>query len=161
VNGGAILAIHSVSKGYIGTSLKRLLEHRWTGHQSALLALNNNWNILDSLLKDLGESETADTALRIEAAGLRALLHSPTAHLLTILYLRIFEIVEPLNRYLQGESANAGGAFTLVKIVMEDIRKLRNDENFFQDTCSKDVALNATFNEPQIKRQRKTNLRMH
>lgn len=146
-----------VSRRYEGSSLKRLLPQRWTGHYDALRTVVENWDSLHATLEILECDESVKTETRIEASGLRQLLKSPSMQMLSLLFLRVFEMVQPLNLYLQGDAANAGEAYSLVRVVLEDIKIMRENEDAFCNMYAQvnERVDNSDQQQPVAKRARK------
>ena len=115
---------------YEGTTVKRLLEQRWTGHlDCATIVLQNRTKIIEAL-DAIANSSRAAADLSVEAAGLKSKVSKPEFAVMCEFVVRILETLKPSNKMLQGQSCNMSAAMNLIQSEIATLEVMRNDETF-------------------------------
>lgn len=118
------------SSVYEGTTVKRLLEQRWTGHvESARIVLKNRDAIVDALTI-VSESPKASTDLSVEASGLKTKVSTPEFAAIGEIVVSILTILEPVNKMFQGKTCSMTDAMDLIQASIASLETLRQDSAF-------------------------------
>ena len=153
---------------YEGSTLKRLIETRWSGHFESTNHVHSNFGHLIQALKMLSKSRS--TKLKSEDRALAiGLLHQlegdEYSGMFVFVNCMLMEILKPLNiivKQLQSSDENIISALSVVNAVRDDLKEKSDELN--EDQCEQMVAdfrksLNVT--EVTNVQQRKSSLPMH
>ena len=111
-----------VTATYDGTTLKRLLEQRWSGHQEMVHSFLTNLEAIKKTLDTLVDCK--ETNLKIKALGIQLLVHNPVQEFVAKVLQAIFDILKPLNLQLQGTEAVIYHSIMLVKSTLKQLEQL-------------------------------------
>jgi hypothetical protein len=142
----------NVATVYEGGKLKRLLEHRWTGHlMTTRTVLNNYEDILEVLKLCANRNSQFSADTQVDAVGLLVRVDDVEFRFITELMHLLLTILESANAILQGAAMDLCAACDIVETVGERIRALRTEEEFiaFFEKFEVDIQV-----QPEPKRRR-------
>lgn len=121
-----------VKQIYEGSAISKVIDTRWSGHKRAIDAVYNNYKeIVDTLnnIKSGNESQFdgEDIALAI---GIFNAIQKREFILMLLFLKRVLDILEPANKLLQSREMSYVTAMPLIDLVIEDMKKLQNEESF-------------------------------
>jgi hypothetical protein len=119
-----------VAKHYQGQTLKRLMEHRWSGHLATVDIISCNKGEVEETLEFLRDKGPADIATM--AIGFLAQINTPKFVFITVFLNHILHLLEPVNRQLQADAINVQAAVALVDAARGEMQCMRSDEQFKQ-----------------------------
>jgi len=135
---------------YEGTTVKRLLEQRWTGHlESANIVLLNRNSIIEALTL-ITESPKASAEMSVEAAGLKAKVSQPHFAAVGEIAVQILSILKPANIMLQGKSCTMTDAMTVINAAIESMQELRCDYAFEQIMIKSEMSVSELGNSSSV-----------
>ena len=116
---------------YQGDKLKRLMEHRWTGHLQTTQAITTNYDTVVDLLELCSNRDSRFSIdIQLEATGLLHRVNEVEFQFIAHMVLSLLTILEPANNSLQGQAMDLSSACDVMDAVIERIRSLRNEEEF-------------------------------
>jgi hypothetical protein len=121
----------NVAAVYEGETLKRLMEHRWTGHLMTTRAILNNYDdILEVLQLCANRNSKFSVDTQMEASGLLERVNDVEFKFITEFMHMILSVLEPANTILQGAAMDLATSCDVVTAVGDRIRGLRNEGEF-------------------------------
>jgi hypothetical protein len=121
---------YQIATAYTGDTLKRLLEHRWTGHLAATSIIVNNFMEIQEVLSDASESESMPEDIVTQATGLLGRIRRPEFLLVANVVNTILELAAPANRFLQSVHTDILTAIDLINSVQLSLNEIRTSEYF-------------------------------
>ena len=122
-----------LSQFYEGTSLKRLLEQRWSGHLTTITAVINNHQHLIELMNSCDE-RVPDSDTCVEAAGLLKIIRQKKFMFILHAVQRILLILKPADQQLQERETDILTGIQLVTSIIQVSKRMREDgENTFKN----------------------------
>ncbi|XP_022168063.1 zinc finger MYM-type protein 1-like, partial [Myzus persicae] len=134
---------------YPGKSLRRLKRvstTRWSSHSSALLTVFDTYDALIDLLHYLQTDSSSDRVCSVKAKSLLDYLLSERFILTGLTFKKIFDLVNPLSKLLQGKNIDLLNAVSYVKFVLKRIQELRSETQFKIIVNEKNKFLESKFN---------------
>ena len=128
------------------TTLKPLCPTRWLCRTPGFKAVLDQYEAVVESLRDMAHSKVSETA--VKANGLLDKFQKGNTYLLLQMALKLFNILENLNRSLQCRSALSAtltGMLEAVKIVRSELQEMRNVSSFksiFNDAVTAAAQLN-------------------
>lgn len=118
------------SKKSTPASLLSYCPTRWCVRIKSLKRVKDNYVALMKFFHDMANDAMLDSSITSKADGYLKKLDSFAFyfHLLTMIF--IFEIIENLNEALQKHDLNISNSHTSIKMTIQRIEKLRNDDTF-------------------------------
>ena len=114
---------------YEGSSIKRVLDTRWYGHLSAIVAILRNYaEIADSL--GLNQLNQFDGETVVTAVGLAAVVATRDFRFISVMMKRVLELLKPADESLQKRTTDINEAMLLIETCMDQVRNLRNEATF-------------------------------
>ncbi|XP_029636258.1 uncharacterized protein LOC115211744 [Octopus sinensis] len=107
-----------------GLKLPRLMEHRWSGHFTAIASVIENHSKIVGLLTECTDSSDSKTC--IEATGILHQVRSPRFVFLAFVLSKFLHINGPVDKQLQSHKCDIYHDLGLLKIAKSKITKLRN-----------------------------------
>ena len=86
----------TVACHYIGETLKRLLDQRWTGHLATVQVISKAHENISQLLTEL-DTHLFPADVRVEAVGLLRAISKPSFRFIALLMSKILTLFEPAN----------------------------------------------------------------
>ena len=111
-----------VAEEYKGSTFKRLLDQRWSGHYESVMSFLKNADDIRDMLVALTES--TDSTVRVKAVGLQVLFANPAHDVVAKILNKVFEIVHPLNLQLQQKKVDIERSLLLVRTTVELLEAL-------------------------------------
>jgi len=124
-------------------TLKSLCPTRWLYRTPGIKAVLDQYEAVVESLRDMAHSKVSETA--VKANGLLDKFQKGNTYLLLPMALKLFNILENLNRSLQCRSATLTGMLEAVKIVRSELQEMRNVSSFksiFNDAVTAAAQLN-------------------
>ncbi|XP_050065236.1 zinc finger MYM-type protein 1-like isoform X2 [Aphis gossypii] len=118
--------------------LKRVETTRWSSHASALQTVFETFDALIDTLFDLKDDKFTDRVCSVKADSLMNYMLTERFILTSLVFLKIFDITNPLNKFLQGKNIDLLGAVNYIENVSFNIKELRNDNKFELIVLEKD-----------------------
>lgn len=112
--------------------LKRVETTRWSSFSMALKTVLLTLNDIICTLGNIKETEVADFKVRCKANGLIDFLLTQKFVLTALTMTKIFNILDPISKLFQSPDIDLLGAITSLEIAMQDLKKLRCDEQFIK-----------------------------
>ncbi|XP_013781909.1 uncharacterized protein LOC106466207 [Limulus polyphemus] len=159
----------TVSVHYTGQALKRLLEHRWTGHLATVKVITGSYKAILTILSDIAtnENNTFVPELVVEIIGLLKLIKKKPFLFRVVAIHKALSILTPVNIHLQSVSINLMQALMLISSSRASIALLRTDETFItlldevklilQNTAGDDNSVTVQDHQPKERRRRREN----
>lgn len=121
-----------VKQIYEGTAISKVIETRWSGHKRAIDAVYNNYKEIINTLNDIksGNETQFDGEDIALAIGILHAIQKPKFILMLLFLRRVLDLLEPANKLLQSREMSYVTAMPLIDLVIEDIKKLQNEESF-------------------------------
>jgi hypothetical protein len=143
-----------VARDYEGTTLKRLMEHRWSGHLATIDVIAENKVFMEETLTNLSDNGSAEVATL--ARGFLQQIKKAQFSFLTKLLNKLLHMMEPVNKQLQTHGFDIHAALSLVEAVREEVNQLR-DDNKFSELAADSIAL--AREEDEIEENRRPSAR--
>jgi len=118
--------------------LKRVETTRWSSHASALQTVFETFDALIDTLFDLKDDKSTDRICSVKADNLMNYMLTERFILTGLIFLKIFDMTNPLNTFLQGKNIDLLGAVNYIENVLFNIKELRNDSKFESIVLEKD-----------------------
>lgn len=123
---------YKVKKVYEGSTLKRLIDTRWTGHYRATLAIFENYDEIIKALKEIKPKtphnfETDDI---IVARGILNFISSLEFVYIMVFMKDILEIIKPADAILQSREMSYSTGMPVIDAVKDEILSYRSEEKF-------------------------------
>jgi hypothetical protein len=109
-----------VSRAYEGNTLKRLMEHRWSGHLATINVIAENQDLIEDALVNLEQTGSADIA--ILARGFLQQVQKAKFCFITKVLSTLLNLIEPVNKQLQTHGFDIHNALSLIDTVREDVK---------------------------------------
>ena len=116
-----------VNQLYGGTSLKRVLDTRWTGHLDAVNAVVNNFEVVQETIAKVAQSDEFDGDTVATAIGLQTIVRRPTFVYTAIAMQKILGMLRPADKCLQSRETDLQLANILLETVQDSIKAMRNE----------------------------------
>jgi galactitol-specific phosphotransferase system IIB component len=116
-----------VSKHYFGEALKRLLDHRWTGHYDSLKTIVKSSTELETTFAYLANS-ALNAETKVKAKGYLATISEPQFKFLSKFALSLLAVAKPISDALQSRSIDVQKASMLIDSLKTEVFKLRSVE---------------------------------
>ncbi|XP_022240577.1 uncharacterized protein LOC111085590 [Limulus polyphemus] len=154
---------------YTGQVLKRLLEHRWTGHLATVKVITGSYKAILTILSDIATNENSTflPELVAEAIGLLKLIKKKPFLFHAVAVHKALSILASVNIHLQSVSINLMQALMLISSSRASIALLRLDETFttlldevkliLQNTAGDDNSVTVQDHQPAENRRRREN----
>jgi hypothetical protein len=118
-----------VANIYTGDTLKRLMQHRWSGHLATIEIIIENKAEIESALTKLSESEGPSSRdIMILASGFLAQISKAQFHFLSHFLYKLLMLLEPITKQLQSPKMNIKRALDLINAVWCNIEDMRTDK---------------------------------
>lgn len=135
---------------YPGKSLRRLKRvstTRWSSHASALQTVFDTYDALIDLLYYLQADSSSDRVCSVKAKSLLDYLLSERFILTGLTFRKIFDLVNPLSKFLQGKNVDLLNAVSYVQFVLKKMQELRNETQFKIIVNEKNIFLDSRSND--------------
>ena len=120
-----------VDKVYDGTSLKRVIATRWSGHYDSTLAVVKNCSkilaAVDLVSKSHGEFDAEDVAI---ATGLSKILREESFKFCAVLMTKMLGILQPADGSLQDRETDINESINLINTSVKMLQELRSDKSY-------------------------------
>ncbi|KAE9523345.1 hypothetical protein AGLY_016293 [Aphis glycines] len=110
--------------------LKRVSTTRWASHSSALQTVFDTYDALIDLLYNLQTDSSSDRVCSIKAKSLLDYLLSERFILTGLTFKKIFDLVNPLSKFLLGKNIDLLNAVSYVKCILKRTQELRSETQF-------------------------------
>jgi len=117
---------------------KRVETTRWSSHASALQTVFETFDALIDTLFNLKDDKFTDRICSVKADSLMNYMLTERFILTGLIFLKIFDMTNPLNKFLQGKNIDLLGAVNYIENVLFNIKELRNDSKFDLIVLEKD-----------------------
>ena len=117
---------------YEGSSIKRVLDTRWNGHLSAIVAILSNYAEIADALQKIGSNQLNqfDGETVVTAVGLAAVVATRDFRFISVMVKRVLELLKPADESLQKRTTDINEAMLLIETCMDQVRNLRNEATF-------------------------------
>ena len=117
---------------YEGSSIKRVLDTRWNGHLSAIVAILSNYAEIADALQKIGSNQLNqfDGETVVTAVGLAAVVATRDFRFISVMMKRVLELLKPADESLQKRTTDINEAMLLIETCMDQVRNLRNEATF-------------------------------
>ena len=119
--------LNNVRASYDGTSLKRLVDTRWSGHLDAAKSFENNYVEIRKTSKSSTTNKTLEQEQRASADGLLTQISKRVFVSLNCYIGKILKIMDILNKILQSSKESLLSALNAVQSTREEFQSLRNE----------------------------------
>lgn len=120
-----------VDKVYDGTSLKRVIATRWSGHYDSTVAVVKNYSeilaAVDLVSKSHGEFDAEDVAI---ATGLSKILREESFKFCAVLMKKVLGILQPADGSLQDRETDINESINLINTSVKMLQELRSDKSY-------------------------------
>ena len=120
----------NVDSKYEGTSIKRVLDTRWTGHLSATQAISKNAIAIQDALLAITSSSSSAAEDVIMASGLANILKSKQLGFCAAMMELVLGILEPVDSTLQSRKTDLNEAMLLIDATLKTFASSRSDAKF-------------------------------
>ena len=128
-----------VSCLYEGTTLKRLLPQRWSGHFQTTLAVSDNYQEIVNVLDDIANNRGMPGDCVAEAIGLSVIVKRPLFRMCLCIVQKILSLLTPVDKLLQLRSSDLKQAMLVIDATMSQIAELRSGDAW--EKCVKAASL--------------------
>ena len=117
---------------YEGSSIKRVLDTRWNGHLSAIVAILSNYAEIADALQKIGSNQLNqfDGETVVTAVGLAAVVATRDFRFMSVMMKRVLELLKPADESLQKRTTDINEAMLLIETCMDQVRNLPNEATF-------------------------------
>ena len=119
--------LSNVSESYEGTSIKRLIDTRWSGHMESSKSIKDNYSEIKEALEISTTNRKLDSGQRALAHGLLSQIKEFQFICLTCYVVKVLGLLDILNKILQSSKESIVSAMTVVKSTRKDLKSLRNE----------------------------------
>ena len=120
------------AENYEGSSIKRVLDTRWNGHLSAIVAILSNYTEIADALQKLGSNQLNqfDGETVVTTVGLAAVVATRDFRFISVMMKRVLELLKPADESLQKRTTDINEAMLLIETCMDQVRNLRHEATF-------------------------------
>ena len=129
-----------MAKFYDGKTLKRLMEHRWSGHLAAIDVISSSKTAICDALEGIRDNGPADLAAL--ATGFLVQIQTDKFSFITAFLNRLLHLIEPVNKQLQADALDIPAATRMIDTVRSEVQTMRGDTVFKQITIESGIQLN-------------------
>lgn len=125
-----------IAKIYEGSSLKKLIETRWTGHLKATAAICNNYKEVILTLESVKKENEAEFGFKFDgdelamAKGIHAVAATQKFLFLALFFKELLQLIEPADAVLQSREMGYRSAMPVINSLIMDITNFRDDTVF-------------------------------
>ena len=137
---------------YEGSSIKRILDTRWNGHLSAIVAILSNYAEIADALQKIGSNQLNqfDGETVVTAVGLAAVIATRDFRFISVMMKRVLELLKPADESLQKRTTDINEVMLLIETCMDQVCNLRNEAKFVDiSKCCNELV----YCEPSAKRR--------
>jgi hypothetical protein len=128
-----------VAKFYDGKTLKRLMEHRWSGHLAAIDVISCSKTAICEALENIRDNGPADLAAM--ATGFLVQIQTDKFSFITVFLNRLLHLIEPVNKQLQADALDIPAATRMINAVRAEVQIMRSDVVFKQVVAESGIQL--------------------
>jgi hypothetical protein len=119
-----------VDSKYEGTSIKRVLDTRWSGHLSATRAIVDNAVAIQDALAAVKTSSSSTGEEMIMATGLATTIATNEFRFFAVMMNFLLGMLEPVDKSLQSRETDLNEAMVLIDIIVEQLQTNRSEIKF-------------------------------
>lgn len=139
----------AVKESYSGTSLKRLIDTRWSGHFASCKSVNDNYDEIKKTLIHAEKNKKLDRTERAMASGFQEQISSDEFIFLNHFVLDILKQCDIANKILQSSKENLNSAMYAIHTVRELLKEKRVS---YDDVTIQQIINEKKTNTPTIPR---------
>ncbi len=117
----------AVAACYDGSSLKRLIATRWSGHYDSVLHVSNNYSDITHALALAARSRQLNSEDKALALGLLSQTSNDQFLFLNCMLLKVLKPINIIVKQLQSSTENIVSALTVINSVREDLVMMRDE----------------------------------
>lgn len=114
----------------LNSSIKRLLDTRWSARDDACYSLNKNQSSIENALIQIGENENEKPVIRCEANGILKILNSLETSFLSIFWGDILHRFNIFSKKLQSVNIDLSVVVELYQSLINYISDIRTDKDY-------------------------------
>lgn len=121
-----------VDQSYHGTSLKRVLDTRWSGHYDSTVAVVDNFSDILSALDEISQNQKGcfDAETVATSIGLLSMMTSERFMFLAVTMKRILGILKPADAALQKRETDINESIKVIDASVSILKSLRSESGF-------------------------------